>query len=614
MSTGASNTPLVIRYVYAILAIIAFTVAIVLISLYLAQKDELEARDKVQFLHLEAVAESAELAREIRTLRQQVLDQLDSGGLHRSGMAEIQNTQIGFSGILQSMRSRLQQLSNLQANSADEIFASTLKRLNEGFDRVDRRLRFSQPSPETITSIDVIGYTIEQYLRLHQIAADRELLELAERQRQRPRFLAFIVLCLGLSAIATWLLVGSLKNALRRQETAELALVESQERMHHLQKLDALGRLVGGIAHDFNNWLTVILGHAGLLHDKAGDDERLKSGLDEIRQASLQAASLTQQLLAFSRRQPFKPRIVKLNVLIQGMEEVLRRVIGAGIELTFSYADDLCEVEVDPDQMQQVILNLMNNARDAMPDGGQLSVMTERVELGSSGEDIDAIPPGEYARLTISDTGIGMDAETQQRLFEPFFTTKDKGQGTGLGLSTVHGIVTSSDGYVLVESEEDRGSRFIIYLPRAKHAQAAVAEISGMAEKASSGIETVLVVEDNRQVVEFVETGLKALGYRVLSVAGGAAGIDICRNDQVGIDVILSDVVMSGTSGPKFMSAALRLRPDAVPIYMSAYTKDEVLRFRRGDAMTDIPLISKPFEIATLSRMIREQLDGKKNA
>lgn len=614
MSTDASKAPLVLRYVYAILAILAIAFAAILISLFAAQQDELEARDKIQFLHLSAVAESAELAREVRTLRQRVLAQLDSKETRRPGIAGIQDAQIGFGGILQTMRARVQQLSDLQNDSDDKIFALTLKRLNDGFSRVERRLRFFEPTAETITSIDVLGYTVEQYQRLHQIAADRKLLELAEWQRQRPRFLGFIVLCLGLVAIAAWFLVHSLKNALRRQETAELELVQSQERMHHLQKLNALGRLVGGIAHDFNNWLTVILGHTGLLHDKAGDDKRLKSGLDEIQQASLQAASLTQQLLAFSRRQPFKPRIVDLNALIQGMEEVLRRVISADIELSFNYADGPCKVEVDPDQVQQVILNLLNNARDAMPDGGLLSITTERILHGPAGLELNGVPTGEYVRLSISDTGIGMDAETRQRIFEPFFTTKTREQGTGLGLSTVHGIITGSNGHILVESEEGEGSTFTIYLPSAEHRRATASETSRMGEKPSVGIETVLVVEDNEQVREFVRTGLKNLGYHVLSATGGADGLELCRDEKIGIDIIVSDVVMSETSGPSFMAAALKLRPNAVPIYMSAYTRGEVLQFRRGDATADIPLIAKPFKIEALAKVIREQLDNRLNA
>lgn len=610
MNRETVNPRFVLRYVYAILAVVVVAVSTVLMSLYVAQQRELETRNQVQFIHLDSVAEAAELARETRTLHEQVVERLAGTVADHSGAAGIRSMQIGFSGLLQSMRSRLLQLSTLVEQSDDEIFTLTLQRLMHRFDAIDRSLRSSELTPDIITSIEVLSSTIEQYDRLHQIAADRELQELADRQIERPRFLGILLLCLTLGALAAWYLVRSLRASLQRQVATELALAESQERLHHIQKLDALGKLVGGIAHDFNNWLTVIIGHAGLLREKAGGNERLETGLAEISQAGQQAASLTQQLLAFSRRQRFEPRVLNLNELIQGMEEMLQRVISRGIRLTFSYADDLVDVELDPDQMQQVILNLINNARDAMPDGGLLSVATERALVGPDGVEVPGVPDGEFAKLSVSDTGIGMDAETRQRVFEPFFTTKEKGHGTGLGLSTVHGIVTSSDGHMFIESRQGEGSKFIIYFPRAARNQAAASDVPIKATP-QDGLETVLIVEDNEQVRRFVETGLASLGYRVLSASGGGSGLDICRAESAGIDVVLSDVVMPETSGPRFMAAATRLQPDAVPIYMSAYTKDEVLRFRRSNTEADIPLITKPFEIEALSRLIREQLDSK---
>ncbi len=609
MNKVAVNPPFVLRYVYAILAVVAIAVSTVLVSLYVAQQRELETRNKVQFTHLDSVEESAELARETRELRDQVHEHLTASEAHHSGAADIRSVQIGYSGVLQSMRSRLWQMSTLVEESDDPIFALTLQRLVHRFDAIDRSLRSAAPTPEIITAIDVLGATIEQYDRLHQIAADRELQALSDRQLARPRFLGILFLCLALGTVAAWYLLRSLRKSLQRQVAAELALAESQERLHHIQKLDALGRLVGGIAHDFNNWLTVILGHAGLLRDKVEGNERLEAGLDEISQAGQQAASLTQQLLAFSRRQRFEPRVLDLNELVRDMEDMLHRVIGKGITLSFSYADDLSDVELDPNQVQQVILNLINNARDAMPDGGLLSVTTEKVVVGPEGIEVDGVPDGEYARLTVSDTGIGMSDETRQSVFEPFFTTKEKGQGTGLGLAMVHGIVTGSNGHLFVESLEGTGSRFIIYFPRAEQPDVTASDATEATSQ--DGLETVLIVEDNDQVRLFVETGLTSLGYRVLSATGGSSGLDICRDESAGIDVILSDVVMPETSGPRFMAAAMKLQPDAVPIYMSAYTKDEVLRFRRGNAEADIPLISKPFEIEALSRLIREQLDNR---
>lgn len=608
MKKDTINAPLVLRYVYAILAIVVFAGAIVIVSLYVAQQSELETRDRIQFVHFDSVSESAELAIEARALRQRVLDRLVSKESDHPGAAGIQSVQIGYRGLLQSMRSRLLYLSNLEEQSNDEIVALALERLTDRFGQIDRTLRSSRLAPDIITSIDVLRATIEQYDRLHRIAAQRELRELEDRQRQRPQFLAVLVLCFGLSALAASYLVRSLSTSLKRQEATEQALAESRETLHHIQKLDALGRLVGGIAHDFNNWLTVILGHTDLLHDQARGNERLETGLDEIKQAGLRAASLTQQLLALGRRQQFHPRVLDMNELIQGMEEMLQLVVGADVTLVFSYADELFDVELDPDQVQHVILNLVINARDAMPDGGLLSVITERITAGPKGVEIDEVPDGEYATLIISDTGIGMDDDTRERVFEPFFTTKAKGQGTGLGLSIVHGIVTASGGHLFVESREGKGTRFIIYFPRAELHHATALDVPKAATLQNS-YETVLVVDDNEQVRRFVEKGLAELGYHVMTASGGAAGLAICRDESVRIDVIVSDVVMPETTGPRFMAAALKLRPDTAAIYMSAHAKDEILQFRRSNLEAGIPLITKPFKIEALSQLIREQLE-----
>ncbi len=596
------------RYIYAMLAVVVVAAAIVLFFLYVVHKDELETRDRIQFFHLEAVSEAQQLAREARSLRELIEASLDSTLSSQSGPAGIQSVQLDYRGILQSMRSRLLMLSNLQQDAGKVRFASALTRLTERFDPIDRTLRYSEFDVNVIVSIDVLSLTIAQYDRLHRIAADEELHALADRQNRRPAFLAVLAVCLAVSGLVALFLIRSLGSSLMRRREAELALVESQEKLNHIQKLDALGRLVGGVAHDFNNWLTVILGHAGMLLEDTKGDERLELGLDEIKQASLQAASLTKQLLAFSRRQKFEPRVVDLNELIQGQEMMLRRIIGADIRLTFNYAEGLFEVELDPDQLQQVILNLLGNSRDAMPEGGSLSVSTENVTVTQEHPEADDVPEGRYVKLTVSDTGTGMDEDTRRRAFEPFFTTKEKGHGTGLGLSTVHGIVTASHGIILVESSPGVGSSIAIYLPRAepREVRAPVRPGETAPERGSA---TVLVVEDNDQVRRFVEQGLGSLGYRVLTANGGAAGLRLCEGEPGAIDLILSDVVMPETSGPKFIAKALKLRPAAVAIYMSAYTKDEILEFRRNNTEVNIPLIEKPFELAALSRLIRKQLD-----
>ena len=610
MRTASVSAPFVLRYVYAILAVFAIAVVILFTALQVTHERELTTRNEIEFIHLDSITELEELGREARALQQRVRDSLASEESDQTGAAGIESVQLGYGGLLEVMRGRLSKLAQLEEQSSDEIFTRTVDRLISRFGQIERTLRHSTPTDETVTAIEILNINIEQYDRLHQIAADRLLNELAQRQSEEPRFIGFLVMCLGLGALAIVLLVRRLGRSLQREVQTELALIESQERLHHIQKLDAIGGLAGGVAHDFNNWLTVILGHVGLLRDSADNDDRGAASLDEIDQAAQQAVLLTKQLLSFSRRQQFQPQILNLNELIRSMEEMLHRVLSANIKLNFAYADDLFDVELDPDQMQQVILNLVNNARDAMPGGGELSVTTRKIFTTADHDGIPGLPDGDYALLSVADSGTGMDEETRQRLFEPFYTTKDRGQGTGLGLSTAHGIVTASNGHIFVSSGEGDGSRFDLYFPRTERSEPKAGS-EQQQQAPHTGVETILVVEDNDQVREFLEIGLASLGYRILSAAGGAAGLDLCRQERGPIDVILSDVVMPEMSGPEFLHAALEVRPDAAAIYMSAYAKNEVLRLRSENEATDIPLITKPFGIEQLSRLIRERLDRR---
>lgn len=607
MSREALSARYVLRYVYTILAVIVIAVTIVIRTLYVAQQDERQVHERIQFFHLESISESDELRREVQLLKALALAALEATAPAQDGAVGVSKAQISYAGISQSIYSRLERMSELEEQFDGSVSAATLERFLDRFERIDDELRQSGTAgPQTLLTVEVLGSTVEQYSRLHKIRANAALRELATRQSDRPRFLAVLFACLGFSLLAGAYLVWSLRSAIRRQKETETALAESQERLHHVQKLDALGRLIGGVAHDFNNWLTVILGHTELLQDKASGDARLEAGLGEIKQAGLQAATLTQQLLAFSRRQELQPKLVNLNDEIASMEPMLRRIIGEDIALRVTYADDPHTVEVDPAQLQQVVMNLISNAREAMPGGGELLVRTDNIIVGSGGIVVNGVPEGRYLRLTVADNGTGMDAETQERIFEPFFTTKGEGRGTGLGLSTAHGVVTGSGGHIDFDSVEGSGTRFHIYLPRAR-GKAGESAAGIDSNVSSGGNETVLVVEDDEHVRRFVETGLSSLGYLTLTASGGAGALDICKDRSVNIDVILSDVIMPGVSGPRFMEEALKLRPDAVPIYMSAYTREEVLRFRRYQA-ADIPLISKPFSLDELSRLIRKQL------
>jgi len=605
MNATRIKTPPVLRYIYGMLAVIVVAVTVAMGSLYFAQRDEIETRDRVQIFHLETFSEMQHLNRELKTLRTLVEDSLFAGVSVHPGAAGINTAQVSYTGILQSMRSRLSHLSVLQEQYQDISFVATQQRLVDRFDRIDSRLRVAGPSTDSILAIDVLASSIWQLSRLHTIAADTELRELAARQGQRPKFLAILLGCLGFSALAVGFLIFSLRTSLARQAETETALVEAHDRLHNIQKLDALGRLVGGVAHDFNNLLTTILGNTELLQADSTGNREHDTNLKEIRTAGMRAATLTRQLLAFSRRQHSERNVLDLNELIHSMEAVFQRIVGDDITLTCNYAIDLHTADLDPGQLQQVMINLISNAHDAMPDGGLLTITTENVAVSMG---VEGIPDGDYVRLSVSDNGIGMDNDTRKRIFEPFFTTKEQVSGTGLGLATVHGIVTDSGGHILVDSEPGKGTRFHIYFPRADSPSENAEEVQ-LPTIPQEGFETVLVVDDDEQVRRFVEKGLSSLGYSVLTAAGGAQGLEICRKERTRIHAIVSDVVMSGINGPRFMASALRLCPDAAAIYMSAYTDDVILWQRKG--MDEIPVLTKPFELEALTRLIRKGLDRR---
>jgi len=597
------KTPPVLRYIYGILAIIVVAVTVAMGSLHLAQRDEIRTRDQVQDFHLESFSETQHLSRELETLRELVEDGLFAGNSVHTGAAGIDTAQISYSGILQSMRSRLARLSDIQEKYEEEAFDATLERLNSKFARIDRRLRVAGPNAETIPAIDVLATNVWQFSRLHAIAADSELRELAVRQSQRPRFLGILLACLGFTVLAVGFLIFSLRTSLARQAETETALVEAHDRLHNVQKLDALGRLVGGVAHDFNNLLTTILGNTELLQANSAGNSELNTSLKEIRTAGTRAATLTRQLLAFSRRQHSDRDLLDLNDLIHGMEPVLQRTVGDNIKLSCTYASDLYASELDSGQLQQVMINLISNARDAMPDGGLVTITTENVAISMG---VDGIPDGDYVRLSVADNGIGMDEGSRRRMFEPFYSTKEQSNATGLGLATVHGIVTDSRGHIVVDSAPGKGTCFHIYFPRVDTAPESAKEDEPPAIP-QKGSETVLVVDDDKQVLRFVKKGLSSLGYRVLTAPGGAEGLEICRAERGSIHVIVSDVVMSGINGPRFMSGAKRLCPDAAAVYMSAYTDDVILWQNKG--LDEIPVLTKPFELEALTRLIRQGLD-----
>ncbi len=377
--------------------------------------------------------------------------------------------------------------------------------------------------------------------------------------------------------------------------------------LRQAQKMEAVGRLAGGIAHDFNNILTAITGYAGLLlEDLAGDDAR-RADVDEIRRAAERAAALTRQLLAFSRQQVLAPRVLDLNELVTNLDKMLRRLIGEDMELVTVPAPDLGAIRADPGQLEQVLVNLVVNARDAMPEGGRLTIETANVTLDEEYARLHApAVPGRYVLLAVSDTGMGMDPETRSHIFEPFYTTKEKGKGTGLGLATVYGIVKQSGGFVWVYSEPGQGATFKIYLPRVDE-PAQPLEPLATATTSLRGTETVLLVEDEVTVRAVAREMLERQGYTVLEATGAEAAMALAEAHRGPIHLLLTDVVMPGSSGRALADRLTALRPELRVLFMSGYTDEAVVR--HGILERGVAYLQKPFAPEGLARRVREVID-----
>jgi CheY-like chemotaxis protein/two-component sensor histidine kinase len=379
-----------------------------------------------------------------------------------------------------------------------------------------------------------------------------------------------------------------------------------EEQLLQVQKMEAVGRLSGGIAHDFNNLLTVISGYSELLLAKLDAQDPVATGLAEIRRASDKAAALTQQLLAFSRKQFMQPRVVDLNSVVSDAERMLRRIIGENVELIAHLEPRLGTVRADPDQIGQVLVNLAVNARDAMPGGGKLILETANREFDEEHLRLHPeAPPGRYVMLAVSDTGVGMDEATKARIFEPFFTTKERGKGTGLGLSTVYGIVAQSGGHVWVYSEPGQGTTFRIYLPRLD--QAPEETVASAPDGEARGSETVLLVEDQAEVRELAAGVLREYGYEVLEAASGEQAEQVAASAETPVDAVVTDVVLPGISGRVLAERLTARWPGLSVLYMSGYTDDVVVHHGVLDA--GMAFLQKPFAPEVLARKLRELLD-----
>lgn len=399
-----------------------------------------------------------------------------------------------------------------------------------------------------------------------------------------------------------------LANDVTERKRAEEALHRSEEQLRQALKMEAVGKLAGGVAHDFNNLLTAITGHSEMCLRRLTPDNSFYHHIDQIKKAGDRAAGLTRQLLAFSRKQILQPEVLDLNHIVIELSKMLQRLIGEDIDLRIQLGAELGKVKADPNQLEQVLMNLVVNGRDAMPKGGKLTVETSNVHLGEEfAENHMSVPPGKYVMLAVSDSGCGMDTQTQARIFEPFFTTKEVGKGTGLGLATVYGIVKQSEGSIWVYSEVGRGTTFKIYLP---FVDGRVAEVVAGTEDGEllRGAETVLLVEDEEVVREMATEILRDCGYHVLEAHHPNQALTLAAEYEGEIHLMLTDVVMPSMSGRELAEQLMPLRPDMRVLYMSGYTDDAIVH--HGVLEEGTAFIAKPFGIDSLALKLRETLDA----
>jgi signal transduction histidine kinase/CheY-like chemotaxis protein len=411
----------------------------------------------------------------------------------------------------------------------------------------------------------------------------------------------FLFLSLGsLSGLLLAAIVAERDDAMHKRLLLE-------EQLRHSQKMEAVGRLAGGIAHDFNNLLTAIIGYTEIVLYSLDPKDDRRADAEEILRAAMRAADLTRQMLAFSRRQVLQTKVIDLNTTLAKIEPMLRRLIGEDIVMNVNGRATNAYVRVDPGQVEQVVLNLVVNARDAMPQGGRLTVETADADLDeAAAADVPGAKPGDYVMLSVSDTGVGMPPEIRARIFEPYFTTKEIGKGTGLGLSTVYGIVQQSDGHIALSSEVGRGTTFRIYLTRSEPPpRQADLTVENMPE----GTEHILLVEDDASVRRLSKELLVRLGYSVTEAASGRAGLALSSDHTRHFDLALCDVILGDMSGPAVAEALRALRPSIRVLYMSGYTDEAIVK--TGVLDEGKPFLQKPFTPMQLSKKIREVLDSE---
>jgi len=415
---------------------------------------------------------------------------------------------------------------------------------------------------------------------------------------------ALVIAQILLFAGLIWISASRLDRSEAEEEVAKEALAASERMLQHSQKMEAIGVLAGGVAHDFNNLLNVILGYSELLLSDPEVSEMQRRKIEKIRKAGDTASGLTRQLLAFGRKQVLQPRALDLNQIINNPDGFLHRLIKDDISFSTSLYPGLMALLADPVQVEQILLNLVINACDSMANGGKLHIETENVVIEPSLAPKLGVAPGPFVRLTISDTGIGMDDETRAHIFEPFYTTKAAGKGSGLGLATVYGIIKQSSGYIEVDSKIGRGTTFGVYLPATR--LITPQEVQKPSIVRGGGGATILVVEDSELLRDLIFETLETMGYTALLAQDGQQALRICTQFSGMIDLLLSDVMMPKMKGPEVMKNVKQLRPDIGVLFMSGYTDDVTVR--HGISNADVSFIQKPFSSTELTHKLREAL------
>jgi two-component system, cell cycle sensor histidine kinase and response regulator CckA len=523
-----------------------------------------------------------------------------------------------LSNALRDLRSTVAALKNSHAHQL-----AVLNAIPDLLFEVDREGRFYEgPTPHTehlLAAPSVfIGHTIVEMLPAEAAAISMEALGRASLNGEDKgaaytldtetgtRWFELSISAIGDSRAKDAHFIVLVREITERKR-AEIERKNLEEQFTQAKKMEAVGRLAGGIAHDFNNILMVILGYCDLIKEEPGDRREVLNSIGIVRDSAEKAASLTHQLLAFSRKQIIQPVVLDLNSFLRKSEELLRRVLGEDVGLTVRQSDEQCMVKADPGQVQQVVMNLAANARDAMPAGGTLTIESYTVEVRPGDlPDRSDIAPGAYAMVSFSDTGAGMDAQTVARIFEPFFTTKELGKGTGLGLSIVYGIIQQAEGYITVTSRVGTGSTFRIYLPLTLDTGE---QTDSSTQRPHGGNETILLVEDEDAVRDLIHLNLKSHGYAVLEARNGAEAVKICDIHEGPIHLLLTDVVMPGMGGGEVAEHVRAARPDARILLMTGYTS----RFEELEqSLGEPPLVlHKPFDMQELHVSIQKALEER---